>query len=182
MVLYKIWQLCYQGEATSLPNAITHPEYDALVSEWEKYRYTYEGGHDFVDQYLERFSARETSGDFTSRKKISYPPNRGLPPTTSSEPMTEPSELRSPLPFTNPAINILFMGPIATPLPESGPVPPMRRDQLKVPVGPNLHTTTSLLPCIPPAASGGPSMLPLPFRSALPSTSPTMTPQAMPWE
>jgi len=75
VVLYKIWQLCYQGEAVSKPNSITHPDYDAMVSDWEKYRYTYEGGHDFVDEYLERFSAREDSGDFTSRKKISYSPS-----------------------------------------------------------------------------------------------------------
>lgn len=73
--LYTIWQLCYAEATTRKPDTITHPDYDAQVSDWEKFRYTFEGGHDFVEEYLERFSAREDGGDFTRRKDISYSPS-----------------------------------------------------------------------------------------------------------
>ncbi len=73
--LYNIWQLCYAEAITKKPDTITHPDYDVQVSDWEKFRFTFEGGHDFVDQYLKRFSAREDSGDFESRKEISYSPS-----------------------------------------------------------------------------------------------------------
>jgi len=51
---------------------ITHPDYDKFVDEWKKFRFTYKGGHDFVDEYLEAFSVRETDTELQSRKKISY--------------------------------------------------------------------------------------------------------------
>ncbi len=73
-MLFSLWQLCY-GEATKLPNAITHPDYDAMTTDWAKFRFTYEGGHAFVEEYLERFSAREDNADFVGRQKISYSPS-----------------------------------------------------------------------------------------------------------
>jgi hypothetical protein len=49
---------------------IAHPEYILLSEEWEKYRYIMEGGDDFIEQYLQQFSARETDTDFANRKTV----------------------------------------------------------------------------------------------------------------
>jgi hypothetical protein len=54
---------------------LVHPDYSSSVDDWEKFRDVYEGGHDFVDKYLEKFSLREEDTDFTTRKKISYSPS-----------------------------------------------------------------------------------------------------------
>jgi hypothetical protein len=51
-----------------------HPEFYELSNELLKWRYTYEGGRSFIDQYLEKFSARESDTDFLNRKSISYCP------------------------------------------------------------------------------------------------------------
>ena len=51
---------------------MTHPSYDASISDWAKFRLTFEGGKDFVDKYLERFSHRENWSDFRDRKRMSY--------------------------------------------------------------------------------------------------------------
>lgn len=53
---------------------IRHPEYDALFSEWVKWRLCYQGGVEFRDGYLERYSKREEEPDFNQRKKITYIP------------------------------------------------------------------------------------------------------------
>lgn len=55
-------------------SSITHPEYDRNLSNWSKYRLTYEGGDKFIDQYLKRFSTRESMLDFQLRREISYCP------------------------------------------------------------------------------------------------------------
>jgi hypothetical protein len=47
-----------------------HPEYTLLQDEWEKYRYIMEGGDEFIDQYIKKFSDRETATDLTARKAI----------------------------------------------------------------------------------------------------------------
>jgi hypothetical protein len=52
----------------------THPQYQAMEFYWEKYRYTYEGGTDFINQYLQRLSVRESDTDFESRKLVTYCP------------------------------------------------------------------------------------------------------------
>jgi hypothetical protein len=49
-----------------------HPEY--LYDDFIKWRLTYKGGRDFVNQYLESYSSRESDADFKIRKKISYCP------------------------------------------------------------------------------------------------------------
>ena len=47
---------------------------------WEQYtesmlwRTAYEGGQPFIDEYLERFSAKEDDAEFVLRKRITYPP------------------------------------------------------------------------------------------------------------
>lgn len=50
-----------------------HGEYD-FYNEWEKWRLTYEGGIDFRNAYLQKFSSRETDSDFQLRKSITYTP------------------------------------------------------------------------------------------------------------
>jgi hypothetical protein len=44
------------------------------VQDLSKYRLTYEGGITFVNEYLQRFSSRETDDDFTVRKSFTYCP------------------------------------------------------------------------------------------------------------
>jgi len=54
---------------------ITHPAYDILVPEWEKWRLTYTGGQAFLNKYLKYFSTRENKSDYEDRKDISYSPS-----------------------------------------------------------------------------------------------------------
>ena len=56
-------------------SSMTHPTYDALLADWTKFRFVYEGGHDFVEEYLAAFSKRESTTDFEARKAISYSPS-----------------------------------------------------------------------------------------------------------
>jgi hypothetical protein len=52
----------------------THPQYEALQLEWEKYRLTYAGGREFIKKYLIKHSIRETDADFEARRDMSYCP------------------------------------------------------------------------------------------------------------
>ena len=52
----------------------THPEYTSLVDDWEKWRLTFDGGDAFIDEYLKKFSTRESDTDFNTRKEVSYNP------------------------------------------------------------------------------------------------------------
>lgn len=47
-----------------------HPNYSSNYLDWEKFRHIMEGGDEFIDEYLESYSAREDPGDFTMRKGI----------------------------------------------------------------------------------------------------------------
>lgn len=47
-----------------------HPSYFSDSTDWEKWRLTYQGGTKFRDRYLERFTEREDSTDFSLRRKI----------------------------------------------------------------------------------------------------------------
>lgn len=47
-----------------------HPTYTGLQQSWHKWRAVYEGGDCFVDQYLEKFSDRESDHDFAKRKRL----------------------------------------------------------------------------------------------------------------
>lgn len=51
-----------------------HPRYEGDSTNWYKWRLTYEGGRDFVNKYLERYSSREDENEFLLRKKITYCP------------------------------------------------------------------------------------------------------------
>jgi len=70
------WQSAYAADLTVFePEDSTHPEYDAMQGKWDKYRYTFEGGSDFIGKYLKKFSTRENTTDFNNRKEISYSPS-----------------------------------------------------------------------------------------------------------
>ena len=53
---------------------LTHPEYRRYFDDWEQWRLTYEGGSGFVEEYLKKYSDRETDSDFENRKDITYIP------------------------------------------------------------------------------------------------------------
>lgn len=52
----------------------THPEYKAEVDNWEKFRLVFAGGEAFKDEYLKKFSIRETQADFNDRFSITPVP------------------------------------------------------------------------------------------------------------
>lgn len=56
-------------EATLICNQ-THPHYVDCQQDWDKWRLVYDGGDNFITNYLQKFSSRETDGDFTDRKRI----------------------------------------------------------------------------------------------------------------
>jgi len=53
---------------------VTHPDYDAHIADWERYRYAYKGGKDFVEKYVVQFSSRESNSDYIERLDLSYCP------------------------------------------------------------------------------------------------------------
>ncbi len=54
---------------------LRHPEWSALHDLWFKWRTVYEGGQEFIDEFLQRYSKRERDEDFRDRKAITYNPN-----------------------------------------------------------------------------------------------------------
>jgi len=67
----KVWKTIF---AAPVIMDMVHPEYVENITNWEKYRYTFAGGHDFVDKYLQQFSTKENAVDFQRRRLISYCP------------------------------------------------------------------------------------------------------------
>lgn len=59
----------------SLISSVRHPYWGAKTPDWFKWRSVYDGGELFVDHYLQKFSDRETSSDFTIRKAVTPTPN-----------------------------------------------------------------------------------------------------------
>jgi hypothetical protein len=55
-------------------NSIIHPTYKSCINDWYKFRYVWEGGCAFKEEYLERYSTRESENDFLIRKRVSYSP------------------------------------------------------------------------------------------------------------
>lgn len=55
--------------------SIRHPKYVSEQFLWEKWRYVYEGGDEFVQRYLEKYSKLEDPLDFAARKKIAPSPS-----------------------------------------------------------------------------------------------------------
>jgi len=62
-----------ESQANNLVDS-RHPGYLSGLTDWEKWRRTYEGGDTFRDMYLERFSNREDSQDFATRKAVTPVP------------------------------------------------------------------------------------------------------------
>ena len=56
---------------SSLLSGLTHPTYRLCFADWCKWRAVYRGGECFLDDYLEKFSDRESASDFARRKKLS---------------------------------------------------------------------------------------------------------------
>lgn len=53
---------------------IRHPMYRDTFEDWCKWRLAYEGGKDFVNQYVYPFSSREKQEDIDARKRLAYNP------------------------------------------------------------------------------------------------------------
>lgn len=49
---------------------LTHPHYVACQAQWDKWRLVYQGGDEFVANFLKQFSSRESAEDFAARKGI----------------------------------------------------------------------------------------------------------------
>lgn len=56
------------------PVSSWHPTYAFEFSDWERWRYAYEGGRVFVEKYLKRLSDLESDDSYDDRKEIAYPP------------------------------------------------------------------------------------------------------------
>ena len=55
-------------------NEIMHPDYVAMIGNWQKWRLTYESGDAFIDQYLSKYSSREDNATFSKRRELTYVP------------------------------------------------------------------------------------------------------------
>jgi len=51
---------------------VYHPEYAYNFMNWAKFRLTYLGGKDFVEEYLKKYSDEENVTDFERRKELAY--------------------------------------------------------------------------------------------------------------
>lgn len=54
--------------------SIMHPDYRVLVTDYNKWRLTYQAGRRFINAYLKRHSRRETSQEFVERRSMTYCP------------------------------------------------------------------------------------------------------------
>ncbi len=52
-----------------------HPYYNDWIYEWQKFRIVFDGGINFINTYLYKYSDAETDNDFALRKKLTYRPN-----------------------------------------------------------------------------------------------------------
>lgn len=55
--------------------SLTHPEHNRTIESWVKWRAVYEGGDRFVEEYLKKFSRRESPREFRQRKEITPIPS-----------------------------------------------------------------------------------------------------------
>lgn len=53
---------------------IRHPDYESKISDWNKYRITFEGGSKFIRTFLKKYSRYEEEQDFRDRLAITYNP------------------------------------------------------------------------------------------------------------
>ncbi len=54
---------------------IRHPEWSMMADLWAKWRMVYEGGEEFINNFLQEFSRRERFDDFRVRRSITYNSN-----------------------------------------------------------------------------------------------------------
>lgn len=54
---------------------IRHPEYNTSYDDYCKWRLTYQGGQNFIDRYLVKFTKREDDADFTARRCMAHSPS-----------------------------------------------------------------------------------------------------------
>lgn len=59
----------------TMPNALWHPEYRTLFTEWKKWRLAYYGGRPFIAEYLKKYNGRETNEDYITRMQNTYCPS-----------------------------------------------------------------------------------------------------------
>lgn len=55
-------------------STITHPDYNTSEDSWRKYRYVLKSGREFIEEYLQKYSAREDETEFVTRRKLTYCP------------------------------------------------------------------------------------------------------------
>jgi len=53
---------------------LRHPEYDAMIRNWRKWRMTYVSGDAYIEKYVKKFSKSEDENEFKERKEITYVP------------------------------------------------------------------------------------------------------------
>lgn len=59
----------------ALLTGVRHPYWSSKIPEWEKWRMVYNGGQQYIDRYIVKFSEREDEPDFNRRKLITPTPN-----------------------------------------------------------------------------------------------------------
>lgn len=62
------------GKTPSALIGLRHPEYVNMLSDWDKWRLTFEGGTPFIEKYLKQFTKREDNTEFCDRKAMTYCP------------------------------------------------------------------------------------------------------------
>ncbi len=60
--------------ATITLHKLRHPQHTLMALEWEKFRLAFEGGIFFKNKFLKKFSSRETTADFNTRRNCSHVP------------------------------------------------------------------------------------------------------------
>ena len=55
-------------------HGVRHPDYLTHLTDWQTWRDVWEGGDNFVHKYLQQWSERESSLDFSRRKAITPVP------------------------------------------------------------------------------------------------------------
>ncbi len=54
--------------------SILHPDYREKITDWSRWRSTYDAGRQFINKYLKQYSKREQVDEFNARKEMSYCP------------------------------------------------------------------------------------------------------------
>ncbi len=54
---------------------IIHPDYRVLITDFNKWRLTYQSGRRFINAYLKRYTKRETPQEFVERRAMTYCPS-----------------------------------------------------------------------------------------------------------